>query len=81
MAKEVVQRKVTRNFWTNEKVGKLFDLLCFKAMKPEVDWQKFREWDKKGIFAKFTDKHLAVVCNHRNKKGEGVLQVFKEKVK
>jgi len=55
------QKTRKTRFWTNSKVQKYFAALCKESAKMSIDWGKFRELDKKGIFKNYTNTHLAVV--------------------
>jgi hypothetical protein len=58
---EVPVIKVNRTkFWSNEKVIKYFLLLAKHSIRPGINWRKFRAYDKKGIFADFSNNQLTM---------------------
>ena len=60
---ETKKRKNKTGFWSNEKVLKYFNKLCKKSEKRTVDWKKFRQLDKKGIFNEYNLFYLRVKRN------------------
>jgi len=47
-------------FWKNEKVINYFLLVAKRAERPGVNWKRFREVDKKGIFSEFSTNQLTM---------------------
>ena len=59
-----VKGKVINVSFSNEKIRNLFLTLCDQAPKVIVDWPRFRELDKLGIFSVFKDQELS--CRWRD---------------
>ena len=53
-------RKSSDSFWCQEKVKKVFMILCKKSFEPSVNWNKFRQFDPKGIFSKYANAQLSM---------------------
>jgi hypothetical protein len=67
-ANRPVQVHHPKRFWTNPKVEKYFLALCNASTYPAVNWKKFHELDKKGVFAKFPKNYLGIMAyKYRNK--------------
>ena len=46
-------------FWRKAKNRNIFMRLCKQAIKPSVDWKKFRELDEDGTFEEYPDAILS----------------------
>jgi len=61
-------------FWTNFKVKRYFDALCKKSevIKVTIDWESFRQLDKKGHFKNYDNAYLSLMHMRRKRESDGI---------
>ena len=69
---KIIKGKKVHVTFRNSKIKDYFVKLCDAAPKTVVDWAKFRELDKSGIFSDFTNEQLSMKIRNLRLKAAGL---------